>query len=94
MAETVNIACLTVMREALDEAIARGVPKEAAWDFMIGHLNIELAIVFDQIGSPFSDGALLIKEYGRRALVRPDWKRLFEPESVKEQVKAIVAGKL
>lgn len=94
MAETVNIACLTVIREAMDEAIARGVPKEAAWDFMIGHLNIELAIVFDQVGSPFSDGALLIKEYGRRALFKPDWKKLFEPESVKEQVKAIVAGEL
>jgi S-adenosylmethionine:tRNA-ribosyltransferase-isomerase (queuine synthetase) len=27
------------------------------------------------------------------SLVGPDWKKVFEPDSVKEQVKAIVEGK-
>ncbi len=94
MAETCAIPLISALRECLDEAIKRGVPKDAAWDFMIGHLNIELAICFDQIGSPFSDGALLIRDYGRPQIFKDDWKKLFEPESVKEQVKTIVAGKL
>ena len=94
MAETCSITLLTALRECLEEAIARGVPREAAWDFMIGHLNIELAVCFGQVSSPFSDGALLIREYGKRRILKEDWKKLFEPESVREQVEAIVAGKL
>jgi hypothetical protein len=92
MAETVAACCITIIREAMDEAIRRGVPEAAARDFLLGHVNIPLAIVFGEIGSPFSDGAQLIIEHGKRLLFRPDWKRVFEPESVKEQVEAIVRG--
>jgi hypothetical protein len=92
MAETVTACCVTIIREAMDEAIRRGVPEEAARDFMYGHVNIPLAIVFGEIGSPFSDGAKLIIEHGKHYLFKPDWKRVFEPESVKEQVSAIVRG--
>jgi ketol-acid reductoisomerase len=93
MAETVAACCMTIIREAMDEAIARGVPAEAARDFMLGHVNIPLAIVFGEVSSPFSDGAKLIIEHGRQMVFRDDWKKVFEPESVKAQVKAIVAGK-
>lgn len=92
MAETVTAMCCTIIKEALDEAIARGVPPEAARDFMMGHVNIPLAIVFGEAGNPFSDGAKLIIEYGRRRVIQDDWKRVFEPESVREQVTAIVNG--
>lgn len=92
MAETVTAMLCTVIKEAMDEAIARGVPPEAAKDFMMGHVNIPLAIVFGEAGNPFSDGAKLIIEYGRQRILQPDWKRVFEPESVREQVKAIVNG--
>ncbi len=94
MAETVTAMCCTVIKEALDEAIARGVPPEAARDFMMGHVNIPLAIVFGEAGNPFSDGAKLIIEYGKRHVLQPDWKKVFEPESLREQVKTIVSGKL
>lgn len=94
MAETCAIPLLRALRESLDEAVARGVPRDAAWDFMIGHINIELAICFEQVTSPFSDGALLIGEYGKKRILKDDWKKLFEPESVKDQVKTIVTGKL
>lgn len=92
MAETVTACCITIIKEAMDEAIARGVPAEAARDFMLGHVNIPLAIVFGEVSSPFSDGAKLIIEHGRKMLFKQDWKRVFEPESVKEQVLQIVNG--
>ncbi|HVK07140.1 MAG TPA: phosphogluconate dehydrogenase C-terminal domain-containing protein [Armatimonadaceae bacterium] len=92
MAETVAACCITVIREAMDEAIRRGVPEDAARDFLYGHVNIPLAIVFGEIASPFSDGAKLIIEHGKRYLLKPDWKRVFEPEEVTAQVKAIVNG--
>lgn len=94
MAETVTAMCCSIIKEALDEAIARGVPPEAAKDFMMGHVNIPLAIVFGEAGNPFSDGAKLIIEYGKERIIQPDWKQVFEPESVLEQVKTIVSGKL
>ncbi len=92
MSETVAACCATVIREAMDEAIRRGVPEAAARDFMLGHVNIPLAIVFGQIGTTFSDGAKLIIEYGKKSVFRPDWKRVFDPENVLAQVKAIVRG--
>lgn len=93
MAETVVACCCTVIREAMDLAVAKGVPPEAARDFMMGHVNIPLAIVFGEVSSPFSDGAKLIIEHGKKLIFQPDWQKVFEPESVKEQVEAIVSGR-
>ena len=94
MAETVSIALVMTLREALDEAVRAGVPRAAAEDFMFGHIKVELGIAFNRVDFPFSDGAKLIGEYGKGVLLKPDWKRLFTPESVKQQVHAIVAGHL
>ena len=40
LSETVCASLLVVMREAMDECVARGVPKEAARDFLLGHMNV------------------------------------------------------
>lgn len=82
MAETVGICLNLALREALEEAVRRGVPRAAAEDFMFGHVKVELGIAFGRVAFPFSDGAKLIAEYGRRRLLQPDWRRLFGPESV------------
>lgn len=92
MAETCGIALVMALREALEEAVRRGVPRAAAEDFMFGHVNVELGIGFGRAPFPFSDGAKLIAGYGQRRIFRDDWLRLFDPASVKEQVKMIVAG--
>ncbi|MBL9129483.1 MAG: hypothetical protein JNL97_17665, partial [Verrucomicrobiales bacterium] len=94
MAEVCGIALVLALREALEEAVRRGVPREAAEDFMHGHIKVELGIGFGKAAFPFSDGAKLIAEYGRQRIFRDDWLRLFEPARVKEQVDAIVAGRL
>ena len=58
LSETIGATCVTVIREGMDEAIRRGVPAEAARDFILGHLNVEIAIVFDELeNGTFSDGA-------------------------------------
>jgi D-apionate oxidoisomerase len=94
MAETVGICLVMALREALDEAVRQGVPRAAAEDFMYGHVRVELGIAFGRVDFPFSDGAKLIAELGRRHLLKPDWRKLFEPESVREQVRTIVSGTL
>ena len=94
MAEVCGIALVLALREALEEAVRRGVPRAAAEDFMYGHVKVELGIGFGRAGFPFSDGAKLIAEYGKQRIFRDEWLRLFEPASVKEQVNTILAGKL
>lgn len=94
MAETVGICLVMALREALEEAVKRGVPRAAAEDFMYGHVKVELGIAFSRVKFPFSDGAKLIAEFGAQHLLQPDWKKLFEPGSVQEQVRAIVSGKI
>jgi hypothetical protein len=92
MAEVCGIALVQALREAMEEAIRRGVPREAAEDFMYGHIKVPLGIAFQRVDFPFSDGAKLIAEYGRQRILQPGWLSLFEPDRVKEQVKAIVTG--
>lgn len=87
LSETVLGTCLTILREATDEAVRRGVPAQAARDFLLGHMKVELAIVFqEKEGAVFSDGALKAIERARDVIFRPDWKRVFEPESIAESV--------
>ncbi len=92
MAETCGIALLIELREAMEEAIRRGVPRAAAEDFMHGHIKVVLGIVFGRVGFPLSDGAKLIAGYGGKRLFQPDWKKLFDSQSVREQVETIVRG--
>lgn len=92
MAETVALTCMTVIREAVDEVIARGVPAEAAMDFMLGHLNVSLGILFGLIDAQVSDGARLAVERAKKTVFQPDWKKVFEPENVIAEVKSITAG--
>jgi hypothetical protein len=89
LVETTAATCITILKEAMDEAIRRGVPAEAARDFLLGHIHIELAIVFGEAGNPFSDGALKAIERAKPILFRPDWKRVFDPEDLRASIDLI-----
>jgi D-apionate oxidoisomerase len=89
LSETTSQTCLQVVREALDEAIARGVPAEAARDFLLGHIMIQLAIFFGEVDAQFSDGARKAMERARSQIFQPDWKRVFEPGNIRECLDAI-----
>jgi hypothetical protein len=89
MSETVAATCITVIKEAMDEVIKRGVPAEAARDFMLGHVNIPLAIVFGEIEWDFSAGAKLMIEEAKKEIFQPDWKKVFELDHLRKSVKKI-----
>lgn len=90
LSETVEATCLMVMREALDEAVAQGVPAEAARDFMLGHMTILTAIMFEELpGVQVSDGAKMAIDAAKTQLFKPDWKKVFEPEAVLASVRSI-----
>ncbi len=90
LSETVLGTCLTIVREAMDEAVKLGVPEAAARDFLPGHLKVELGIVFQLFeGATFSDGALKAIDEAKRSLFRPDWKKVFEAEAIAESIRQI-----
>ena len=91
LSETVGATLALALREATDEAVRRGVPEQAARDFMLGHLNIELAIAFGVFPQgKFSDGALHAIAQARPQIFREGWlERVFAPEAVMRSVKDI-----
>lgn len=93
LSETFVLTCMYMIREAIDEAVKRGVPAEAARQFILGHMNINTAILFGFLDIQFSDGAKLAVERARPLLFNPDWRQVFEPDNVMEQVKAITQGR-
>ncbi len=92
LSETVCATCLTVIREATDEAVKRGVPAEAARDFILGHLNVELAILFDQLpGVRMSDAANKAVAEAKKKIFAPDWRKVFDREEIAKNIQAITS---
>jgi D-apionate oxidoisomerase len=89
LSETVCASLLVVMKEALDEVIARGVPRQAALDFLLGHMNVLGAVIFGETNGVFSDACNKAIEFGKPALMRDDWKRVFEPQEIAASIQRI-----
>lgn len=90
LVETLSSSCLDLVREGMEEVISRGVPAEAARAFLLGHINIQLAVLFKELpNAVFSDAANKALKRGRSILFKEDWKKIFEPENVLQQVKDI-----
>jgi hypothetical protein len=89
LSETVILTCMVIMREAIDEAVRRGVPAEAAREFALGHMNVDIGILYGYIDAQLSDGAKMAVSRARERIFQPDWKSVFEPDNVLAEVKAI-----
>jgi D-apionate oxidoisomerase len=91
LSETVAITMCIALREATEEAIRRGVPRQAAVEFVLGHINIGLSIAFEAFPEGrFSDGALRAIEQAKPQIFREGWlERVFDPKAVMQSVKDI-----
>lgn len=89
LSETVCASLLVVMREAMDEVVRRGVPKEAARDFLLGHMNVLGAVIFEETPGVFSDACNKAIEFGKPMLMRDDWKRVFEADELAASIRRI-----
>lgn len=92
LSETVVLTCMVIITEAIQEAVNHGVPAEAARQFILGHMNVNVGILFKYIDAELSDGAKLAVARARERIFQPDWKKVFEPENVIAEVKAITQG--
>lgn len=89
LSETVCATLLDVMREAMDEVVARGVPPECARDFLLGHMTILAAVIFKQIPGQFSDACNKAITFGKPRLMRDDWKQVFDRAEIAESIQRI-----
>ena len=90
LSETVAASLLTVMREAMDECVARsGVSKECARDFLLGHMNILGAVIFEERQGVFSDACNKAIQFGIPVLMKDDWKRVFDWDEITASIKRI-----
>jgi hypothetical protein len=89
LSETVCATLLYVMREAMDETVKRGVPEQAARDFLLGHMNILSAVIFNEIPGAFSDACNKAIQFGKPRLMRDDWKNVFDRAEIAESIRRI-----
>jgi hypothetical protein len=91
LSETVGATMALALREAADQPVRRRVPEQAAHDFLLGHLTIELAIAFGIFPEgKFSDGALHAIAQAKPLIFKEDWlERVFAPAAVLQSVKDI-----
>jgi len=93
LVETTAGTCIAVMKEAFDDIVRRGVPGEAAFEFLSGHVRTIFASIFGVSGFPLSDGANYAIAQARLALLQPDWKeKLLGDESVRQSVREIAGS--
>ncbi|MCR8722770.1 phosphogluconate dehydrogenase C-terminal domain-containing protein [Frigidibacter sp. ROC022] len=89
LSETVCASLLVAMREAMDEVVRRGVNEVTARDFLLGHMNVLASVIFEETPGVFSDACNKAIEFGKPALMRDDWKRVFEPQEIADSIRRI-----
>ncbi|WP_156854984.1 phosphogluconate dehydrogenase C-terminal domain-containing protein [Oceanobacillus sp. AG] len=81
------VACMVgdFLNDVINETVKKGVPEEAARAMFYGHIQIALANALEG-ANPFSDACLIAMDYGREAIIKEDWKRIFDDEVLDEVV--------
>jgi hypothetical protein len=89
LVETLAQTCMEVVKEGYDRTVAAGVPAEAARDFVLGHLRIQIAVLFGEVNGTFSDAAYKISKRAKPVLFKEGWQKIFELSDIREQVRDI-----
>ena len=93
LSEMIAMPFVDTMVEAVDEcARTYGIERQAALDFLIGHLNVEIAMWFGYSPKVPSDAALRLMRFAKSVVVREDWRAALSPAKVREASELIVRG--
>lgn len=94
LSEMVAMPFVDTMVEAVEECEKKyGIPRKAALDFLIGHLNVEIAMWFGFSPKVPSDAALRLMRFAKGLVVKDEWRDALSPVKVKEASELIVHGK-
>jgi D-apionate oxidoisomerase len=89
MVETLAQTCMEVVKEGYDRIVTLGVPEDAARDFVLGHLRIQIAVLFKEVNGTFSDAAYKISKRAKPILFQEGWEKIFEMDDIRQQVRDI-----
>jgi len=92
LSKTLTNGCISLIKEGLERVVAKGVPAEAANDFLMGGLQIGIATLVEKLDWKLSAGAQTALRKAYKALFRDYWSRIFEPEFIMESVRDITGG--
>ena len=89
LVETLAQTCMEAIREGHDRLVAAGLPPAAVRAFVLGHLRIQIAVLFGEVNGTFSDAAYKISQRAKGVLFRDGWQSIFDPADIREQVRNI-----
>jgi hypothetical protein len=93
LSEMVAMPFIDAMVEAVDLCESKyGIDRQAAFDFMIGHLNVEISMWFGFTPKVPSDAALRLMQFARGVVLRDGWESALDPKVVKDAADLIVRG--
>ena len=82
LVETIGCMIGQFLKDALDHAVNEvGIPEPAVKAIFFGHIYIALTNAL-RGSNPFSDACLLAMDYGRKAIIKPDWTRVWSDEEL------------
>jgi hypothetical protein len=91
LSEMIAMPFVETMVEAVDECANKyGIAREAAFDFIIGHLNVEIAMWFGFSPKVPSDAALRLMKFAKGVVVKDTWREALSPRKVKEASELII----
>lgn len=93
MVETLAQTCMEVVKEGHDRLVAAGLAPETVRDFVLGHLRIQIAVLFGEVNGTFSDAAYKISKRAKPILFRDGWQKIFELDDIREQVRDITTSR-
>jgi len=91
LSETLTNGCIAIIHEGMERVVKAGVPEAAVKDFLMGHLQIGIALIFEQLDWKMSEGAQLALVQSRKQLFRDDWFAIFEPENIMKSLQQITS---
>lgn len=82
LVELLGATCLYAMAETVEEAVRRGIKREAAVSFLTGHIYNLSANFLGYIpgNPPVSDACKVAIGLGNRLVMREDWKKIWEDD--------------
>ena len=93
LSEMIAMPFIDTMVEAVDICANKyGIQREAAFDFLIGHLNVEIAMWFGFSPKVPSDAALRLMRFAKSVVVKDGWEDALDPKKVKAAAELIVHG--
>ena len=88
LVETLGATCCYAMAETVNEAVKRGIDREAAVSFLTGHVfNLTANFLGYLPGDPpVSDACKVALEIGNHLVLRDDWKKIWDDELLRKVI--------